>query len=287
VSRGPFASAFACRAALVAVAGISGACSGGTLDAGRNNPRDACAPDVGAPSCPTTGLLSGLVGHWRMDDGAGSTIAVDSSGRGNDGVLHGLDPATAWVGGRSRGALQTAHAGWVEVPLSPSIDAIVDSITVSAWVYQESAITSPDNFGTAMSRQIGTGENQYYHLSLFYDEHPTLFITTGVGYVAPGASNPVTQNTWVHIAGTYDGTTVRVYVNGAEVTNQPLTGTFAHDRTPVILGGNGNDASGIPTELFPGRIDELMLFSRALSGAEIAQLAAGAAFPATRDAGTD
>ena len=66
----------------------------------------------------------------------------------------------------------------------------------------------------------------------------------------------------------------------------PITGTIPADTTPVILGGNGNDASGVPTELFPGRIDELMLYARALSAAEIAKLAAGALFPAgARDAG--
>jgi hypothetical protein len=283
------ASAFSRRVRVAALAGLAllgGACRGGTLDAGRNNEHDACAPDVGAPSCPAPGLLSGLVGHWRLDDGTGSTMAADSSGRGNDGVLHGLDTSTAWVGGRSLGALRTGHAGWVQVALSPSIDAIVDSVTVSAWVYQEGAVVAPDNFATALSRQIGTGENQYYHLSLFYDGRPTLFITTSAGYVSPGAPS-VPQNTWVHLAGTWDGATVRLYVNGAEATNTPLAGKFAHDRTPVILGGNGNDASGVPTELFPGRIDELMLFSRALSGAEIAALAAGAAFPAATDAGTD
>jgi hypothetical protein len=252
------------------VAALAGACTGGTLDAGHDRR-----------------LLDGLVGHWRMDDGAGSTVAVDSSGRGNDGTLHGLDANTAWVAGRSQGALQTGHAGWVEVPLKPSIDAIVDSVTVSAWVNQEGAIGAPDNFGTALSRQIGTGEDQYYHLSLFYDGRPTLFITTGPGsYVSPGG-DPVPMNTWVHLAGTYDGATVRIYVNGAEVANQPLTGRFMHDRTPVILGGNGNDASGVPTELFPGRIDELMLFARALAADEIVQLAAGAAFPGAADAGSD
>jgi len=115
-----------------------------------------------------------------------------------------------------------------------------------------------------------------------------LFITTEVGYVAPSAPDPVAQNTWVHLAGTYDGATVRLYVDGVEVANQPLTGSFAHDRTPVILGGNGNDASGVPTELFPGRIDELMLFGRALGADEIARLAAGATFPGSApDAGTD
>jgi len=277
----PPAPPFARRArvaALVGLAAVGGACGGGTLDAGRNLPRDAGPP----------GLLDGLVGHWRLDDGTGSTVALDSSGRGNDGALHGLDANAAWVAGRARGALQTAHAGWVQVELSPSIDAIVDRVTVSAWVNQEGPITSPDNFGTALSRQIGTGEDQFYHLSLFFDGRPTLFITTEVGYVAPGAPDAVPTNTWVHLAGTYDGATVRLYVNGAEVASEPLTGTFAHDRTPVILGGNGNDGSGVPTELFPGRIDELMLFGRALSGGEIAQLAAGAAFPgAAADAGTD
>ena len=257
--------------AVAVVAALAGACTGGTLDAGHNRR-----------------LLDGLVGHWRMDDGTGSTIAADSSGRGNVGTLHQLDANTAWVSGRSLGALQTAHAGWVEVALTPSIDAIVDAVTVSAWVNQEGGIGSPDNFGTALSRQIGTTEDQYYHLSLFFDGRPTLFITTGPGsYVSPGAPDPVPQNTWVHVAGTYDGATVRLYVNGAEVANQPLTGRFAHDRTPVILGGNGNDASGVPTELFPGRIDELMLFGRALGPDEIAQLAAGAAFPGATDAGAD
>ena len=257
---------------------LTTACSGGTLDAGHNNPPDA------AP----TGLLDNLVGHWRLDDATGSTTAFDSSGRGNNGTVHGLDSATAWVSGRSQGALELMHAGWVQVATSPSIDAIVDRITVCAWVNLQGMITAPDNFGTALSRQIGTSEDQYYHLSLFFDARPTLFITTEVGYVAPGAPDPVPMNTWVHLAGTYDGATVRLYVNGAEVASEPLTGNFAHDRTPVILGGNGNDGSGVPTELFPGRIDELMLFSRALGASEIAQLAAGAAFPgAAADAGTD
>jgi len=271
--------------ALAGLATLAGACGGGRLDAGHNN-RDACAADVGGASCPPA-LLDGLVGHWRLDEGAGSMIAVDSSGRGNDGTLHGLDVDTAWVSGRSLGALQTAHAGWVQVAPSPSIDGIVDRVTVSAWVDQETAISDPDNFATALSRQIGTSEDQHYHLSLF-GGRPTLFITTEAGYVAPGAPDAVPMNTWIHLAGTYDGATARLYVDGVEIANQPMTGSFRSDTTPLILGGNGNDASGVPTELFPGRLDELMLFSRALGADEIAQLAAGATFPAAaRDAGAD
>lgn len=256
----------------VVLAVLAGACGGGTLDAGHDNP----SPD----------LLDGLVGHWRLDDGAG-TVAADSSGRGNDGVLHDLDANSAWVGGRSRGALQTAHVGWVQVAPAASIDAIVDQVTVSAWVDQEGTITAADNFATALSREMGTSQDQHYHLSLLLGR-PTLFITTDAGYVAPGAPDSIPRDTWVHLAGVYDGATARLYVNGAEVASEPQTGRFVPDTTPVILGGNGNDASNVPTELFPGRIDELMLFSRALSAEEIRKLAAGAAFPgAAPDAGTD
>jgi hypothetical protein len=243
---------------------MAGACTSGTLDAGHNLP----------------GLTAGLVGHWRFDDGAGSTGASDSSGRGNHGVLNGLDPARAWVAGRSRQALQIEHAGWVQVAASPSIDAITDHITMSAWVALEDTIGPPDIWGTALSRQIGTSIDQHYHLSLFMDRRPHLFFTTSAsGYVMLNATDPVPMDSWVHIAGSYDGAMARLYVDGTEVASQAQTGSFAADTTPVLLGGNGNDETGVPTELFPGLIDELMLYARALSAEEIRQLAQGAAFP--------
>jgi hypothetical protein len=59
--------------------------------------------------------------------------------------------------------------------------------------------------------------------------------------------------------------------------SDPWSGTFQPDTTPLVLGGNGNSTQGI-TERFPGRIDELMLYRRALSPAEVKQLADGALF---------
>ena len=225
------ATAFA-RCAGVAASGRSRrGVRGGTLDAGRDNAPDACASrDAASPGCPPTGLLDNLVGHWRLDDGTGSTVAFDSSGRGNNGALHGLDASTAWVAGRSQGALNMAHAGWVQVAPSPSIDAIVDRVTVGAWINLEGTITAADKFGTALSRQIGTSEDQYYHLSLLLGR-PTLFITTGNGYVMPSAPDAVPRDTWIHLAGVYDGAVARLYVNGAEVASEPMTGSFAprHD----------------------------------------------------------
>ena len=259
-----------------------------TLDAGHNVTRDPCATsDSGLTGCRPIGLLDNLVGYWRFDDAVGSATAHDSSGRMNEGVLHALDPSTAWVDGRSQGALAIGHAGWVQVAPSPSIDAIADRVTLSAWVDLEGTISSADSWGTALSRQTGTGTEQHYHLSLFVDERPTLFLITISGFVVIKASAPAPRGVWTHLAGVYDGVVSRLYVNGVEVASQALSGAFSADTTPIILGGNGNDASGVPTELFPGRLDEIMLYARALSAAEISQLAAGALFPVHGDAGVD
>jgi beta-galactosidase len=248
---------------LVGLAVLAAGCAPRTLDAGHDLP----------------GLGDNLIGHWRLDDGTGSTAAQDSSGRGNHGVLHGLNPASAWVAGRSQQALQTTRAGWVQVSPSPSIDSIISHVTLSGWIDLEDGIRPPDIWGTALSRQIGTSIDQHYHLSLFMDRRPHLFFTTITGYVLLSAPDPVPSGVWIHLAGTYDGAMARLYVDGVEVASQTMTGNFAPDATPVLLGGNGNDASGVPTELFPGRIDELMLYARALSAREIGELAAGAAFP--------
>jgi beta-galactosidase len=244
--------------------------------------------DASSAGCVPTGLLDNLVGYWRLDDGVGSTVAFDSSGRKNEGILHDLDPRTAWVAGRSQGALEIAHSGWVQVAPSSSIDSITDRVTLTAWVDLEGTINAMDSWGTALSRQTGTSTDQHYHLSLFMDDRPSLFLITVSGYAVIKATDPASKGLWTHLAGVYDGAVARLYVNGKEVASQALTGNFAPDTTPVILGGNGNDASGVPTELFPGRIDEVMLYARALSATEISQLAAGALLPMSPgDAGAD
>jgi len=83
-------------------------------------------------------------------------------------------------------------------------------------------------------------------------------------------------NQWVHLTGTYDGAVARLYVNGVEVYAVPHTGTLRTETTnPLIIGGNVNDASGNPSDLFAGRIDDVRLYGRALSTAEIQALYGG------------
>jgi hypothetical protein len=233
---------------------------------------DNAIPDSANPAT----LLRGLVGLWHFDDPVGSTLARDSSGNGNDATLMGLDPALAWVTGRQGGALDTSGLGYASVADSPSIDSITAEVSLSAWVYFDGVI--PVDYGTALSRQIRTTNEQYYHLSLYQDGTPTLFIgfSASIAAARPTAPQPVTPRHWTHMAGTFDGSLATLYVDGVAVGSRPIVGVFPRDTVPVILGGNGNE--GTVSEFFPGRLDEIALYNRALSPDEIKLLATPVVF---------
>jgi large repetitive protein len=261
---------------LAALALVAGGCSTRTLLV----VDPVSCPDGGGPGC-AAGLLDGLVGFWRLNDPSGSMKARDSSPWGNDGMLDGLDPSMAWVaGGPEAGALAPQGKGYVSVPDSTSIDSITDQVTIAGWIYLNGALT---NYATILSRQIGNGFGQHYHLSLTMTQNPGLFITTTA---APGqtdivASVVVPQQTWVHLAGTYDGTNSRLYLNGAEVNSEAVSGPFATETDPVIIGGNANDTDFAVSEQTPGQLAEVVLYRRALSADEIARLKGGALRSAT------
>jgi hypothetical protein len=84
----------------------------------------------------------------------------------------------------------------------------------------------------------------------------------GERIVYGGSAIPV--NTWSHLATTYDGAMLRLYVNGTQAGAQALSGAMAISNNPLRIGGNS--ALG---EYFQGRIDEVRVYNRALSQTEI------------------
>ena len=230
---------------------------------------------LGTAGCAPAGLLDDLVGYWRLDDATGSTVAHDSSTRGNDGTLVDLDPASVWVAGRFAGGLAVESAGFVKVVPSASIDSITEQVTIAGWGYLEGTI---DDYATIASREDGETIDQHYHISInSRGEVPALWLKTENGIWLLQGPKAVTRQTWVHIAGTYDGTTAFLYVDGQQVASQPMTGRFVADTSPFVLGANGNGAGDANvTERFAGKIDEVILYRRALSAPEIAELFQGA-----------
>jgi hypothetical protein len=236
-----------------------------------------CA-DGGVASCGP-GLLDGLIGYWRLNDGTGSTAARDWSSWGNNGALTSLDAKSAWVNGGPEGiALSPQGKGYVNVAESSSIDSITTQVTVAAWIYLDQANTA--DFATAISRQIADGYGQLYHLSISKSQQPSLIISPfadNQNVVTSPATVPL--QTWIHLAGTWDGSLARLYVNGTEVGNKAVSGPYVAETNPVVLGGNGNGPGRTVTELVPGRLSDIMLYRRSLSAGEIARLAQGPLLP--------
>jgi hypothetical protein len=255
----------------LAVAG--GGCSGSPFVAVDPYP---CV-DGGVVSCGP-GLLDDLVGYWRLNDGAGSATARDWSTWGNDGTLTNLDAASAWVNGGPEGiAISPQGKGYVNVPESSSIDSINTQVTVAAWIYLDQINT---DYATAISRQIGGGLGQLYHLSIDPTQQAGLWISpteSNFKFVASPATVPL--QTWIHLAGTWDGSVARLYVNGTEVANAAVSGPFVAETNPVVLGGNGNGGNRTVSELVPGRLSDVMLYRRSLGANEIARLAKGPLLP--------
>ncbi|HEY7373541.1 MAG TPA: LamG domain-containing protein [Polyangia bacterium] len=241
---------------------------------------DPC-PDGGIFSssvgCVPPGLFDDLVGWWQLDDGGG-LIAHDASLRGNDGALNGLDPVNAWIPGRAGTGLNVEGNGYVNVPDSASIDSITEQVTMAGWGYLDGTIM---DYATIASREEGMTIDQHYHISFDGMEFPTCFLKTDNGNVRLTVQTAAARGTWIHIACTYDGSTGRLYVDGQPISGlgaQGLTGRFVADTTPFILGANGNGPDMGVSERFPGRVDEIMLYRRALSASEIAQLHNGVLF---------
>lgn len=236
-------------------------------------------PDGEATGC-APGLLDDLVGFWRLNDPADSTIARDWSGWRNDAMLVGIDPATAWgAPGPEGSALSVGAMGHLTVSRSASIDSIATQVTLAAWMYLDGTIPE---YATAISRQIGAGFEQHYHLSVNFQNQAILFITTAEsGQVVLGGPRTVPQRTWVHLAGTYDGREARLYVDGLQVMALPASGTFGPETNPVILAGNANTPARTVSELVPGSLNDVMLYRRALGADEITRIRNGALLAST------
>ena len=88
--------------------------------------------------------------------------------------------------------------------------------------------------------------------------------TSAAGWPRRPAPARCPVNTWTHLAATYDGTTVRFFVNGTQVASQPATGVFDVSTNPLEIGGSLVD--GGP---FAGLIDDVRVYDTALTPAQI------------------
>jgi glucose/arabinose dehydrogenase/PKD repeat protein len=199
-------------------------------------------------------VSSGLVLAYGFEETSG-TVATDSSPAKNNGTLNG---ATGTATGRFGRALSFDGVNdRVDVPDAASLD-LASGMTLEAWVRP----TTNSGWRTALLKERGTNDLVY----ALYASNGAKPNTENLSNASNTATAPsaLALNTWTHLASTYDGTTLRLFLNGTQVATKAATGAMPNTANPLRIGGNA-----VWGEYFSGLIDEVRVYNRALSAAEI------------------
>lgn len=253
-----------------------------TLPFGKELP-DAPSPSPSPPSESVstyssltntgTGLMTGIIGLWHLDEPSGSATVADSSGQGNNGTPWSSNVTLGVPGRFNTGAyFNGTSTSYIQMN-SKTITEGLSAMTVSAWV------KGPAQSGEVAIVSQMDNSNIDFGLVMFTGLPYFVIDTTGSGVVqvnAPGTyntitSNPLTDSNWHHFVGTYDGAHVLVYIDGVGYPSgvgTPATGTIqttAVDQLEIGRYYAGGTA-------FTGSIDEVAIWNRGLSPAEVLQL---------------
>lgn len=239
----------------------------------------AAVPSAAAAAHPD------LIASWPLDEGAGQ-VARDRSAHGLDGLLGSTPDADeadpAWVSGHDgRGALHFGRGDQVVVGDSPHLEPA--ELTAEAWVRKEG---SPGPWAYILSKGADGCEAASYGLYSGADGGLNFYVYDGRAYrlSSPDAGRDIWDGRWHHVAGTFDGDRVRLYVDGVQVGDgNPAPGIrYGLPSGEAFYIGNYRGSCDRP---FDGAIDDVRMWSRAFGPADIPQLVAGGEPPASAPSG--
>jgi subtilisin-like proprotein convertase family protein len=203
----------------------------------------------------------GILGWWR-----GEGNARDSA-NGHDGTYPGT---SNYVAGMVAQAFDLSGVNPDSVLIPYAADLITPTYTMETWLRPTAQVVDPINqdwiFGQLFGRQLNvrrgtTGVRVYFQFStgssIFYGLQSTVDIPIG---------------TYTHVAGTWDGTRLRLYLNGVLNAQSTPGASPADSGCSFFIGGGYNTNAGpcqYVGQFFQGQIDELSYYGRALSASEI------------------
>jgi len=206
-------------------------------------------------------LKAGLCGNWEMNN-ISTTEIDDSSKYNNDGIRYG----TSWVSGHpdSDGYFRNALSfdgtdDYVDCG-NDSIYNFNDSnaFTISFWM-------KPDDLSEMQSlvgKWGGSWVTSPYQIAI--DNESQVRVNIGGGGTAYGSvyipANSLSTGNWHHIVATYDGSTLRCYLNSKEMHSEEFNLTLPSNTASLTIGVHGNATK----YYFDGVIDKVKIYSRAL-----------------------
>jgi hypothetical protein len=224
------------------------------------------APVTATDTCALGSRIptNGLVVYYDLDETG--TIAGDHSGRGNDGLI--WNAAYTMFGFRDGCRFFDGHDDFIRVVNAPDLDS--PAITVSAWV------RSFDRFGTR--GLFGKHQASYDFDSFYVYLDPAGLHAQLPGYGSGGhiLSSEATLAEWSMVTMTYDGSMLRLYVNSRLEQERYMPGCGPNTLDLLVGAGEYGFAyefgTGQPSLSWYGLIDEVRVYDRALSGAEVSRI---------------
>lgn len=195
-----------------------------------------------------------LIASYHFDEGSGATV-YDASGLDNTGTVSGA----AWsLDGKHGGALFfDGNDDRVIVPDAPSLD-VDTGLTLMAWVKP----TAPAlDWQTILAKEVGTEDVAYALFAVDSADRPVGYLNA---YSDVRSSSTLPLDTWSHLAFTYTGAVLSLYLNGSLVGTHQHVGVISHSDGPLTIGGDG-----IWGDWFEGLIDDVRVYNYARSEAEI------------------
>jgi hypothetical protein len=204
--------------------------------------------------------LAGLVGWWKFDETQGATVG-DSSGNHHDGTVVGN---ANWTQGRIGGAIDlNGHDNFVRIADKSAFD-FAGNATVACWVRMRGVPaewTAIVTKGDTAWRLSTSGSEMKFHFAVQSWQGGQAFVN--------GATT-VSANEWHHVAGVYDGSVVKLYLDGRLDGTAPWNQGIGRNDFDVLIGENAE----LKDRGFDGLIDDVRVYNYALSDNEIKALIA-------------
>lgn len=202
---------------------------------------------------------AGLVGYWSFDEGSGR-VAGDRSPNGLEGRVSGA----AWCAGKRGAALLFDGDDVVTVPDHPLL-RIQGDITIAAWIFKDRP-----NLGMRWDALVSKSPGKWdYEMltSKAKTDQLAFYGKTAQPDEVYGAT-PLPSRKWVHVAVTRSASEVRFYRDGVPMNTAVMSGTLLASASALQIGLDGAKQ----TNGMIGRIDEVFLYNRTLTAAEIRHL---------------
>jgi len=208
----------------------------------------------------TSNASAEMLGYWDFEEGSG-LIAEDESGNGNTGHLLNMDDSN-WILGvlGGTGLYFNGDSQMIEFDTSSDIHNLNGPMTVETW-FKGTEGDNPEHT-ILFDKSHAQGDYAGWVLQFAsWDNRPLMFsISDGSDYAWALAPN-VLDGTWHHVAGTYDGSSINIYIDGELIDTVAYSGAHETNDRPIEVAGWGLTQG----RFFKGAVDEPAIFDEALS----------------------